>query len=113
MIQGHLKNIALSRDEEGETPAEFLSTVEKHYHQFFISAEILHWNSSGNKSNSFNSVVWRRFWSWTLAISSLFSSDLDKFRDSNKSLNNIVDEKQIGIKEAIKIISSWMHLESF
>ena len=46
-------------------------------------------------------------------MSSVFSNDLDKFTDSNKSLKNIVDEKQVGIKEAIKITSSWMHLESF
>ena len=28
--------------EEGEAPVEFVSAVEKHYHQIFISAEILH-----------------------------------------------------------------------
>ena len=34
-----------SHSEEGETPVDFLSTndtVEEHYHQVFISAEILH-----------------------------------------------------------------------
>ena len=38
----------------------------------------------------------------------LFSSDLDKFKLETqiKTLKNIVDEKQVGIKEAIKIISS-------
>ena len=71
-----------------------------------MSAEILHWNSSGNKNNGFKNVVWRRFWSWTLAMSSLFSSNLDKFRDSNKNFEKYFDEKQVGIKEAIKIISS-------
>ena len=30
-------------------------------------------------------------------MSSVFSNDLDKFTDSNKSLKNIVDEKQVGI----------------
>ena len=113
MIQDHLKNIASSRDKEGEAPVEFLSTAEEHYHQFFISAEILHWNSPGNKNNGFKNVAWRGFFSWTFAMSSVFSNDLDKFTDSNKSLKNIVDEKQVGIKEAIKITSSWMHLESF
>ena len=39
-------------------------------------------------------------------MSSLFSSDLDQFRDSNKNFENIVDEKQVGIKEATKNISS-------
>ena len=38
-------------------------------------------------------------------MSSHFSSDLDK-RDSNKNFEKYVDEKQVGIKEAIKIISS-------
>ena len=39
-------------------------------------------------------------------MSSLFSSNLDKFRDSNKNFEKYFDEKQVGIKEAIKIISS-------
>ena len=39
-------------------------------------------------------------------MSSLFSSDLDQLRDSNKNFENIVDEKQVGIKEATKNISS-------
>ena len=63
---------------------------------------------SGSGNTAFNSIALRRFWSWTLAISSLFSSDLDKFKLETqiKSLKNIVDEKQVGIKETIKIISS-------
>ena len=42
------------------------------------------------------------------AISLLFSNDLDKFKLETqiKTFKNIVDEKQVGIKEAIKIISS-------
>ena len=37
-----------------------------------------------------------------------FSNDLDKFKLETqiKTFKNIVDEKQVGIKEAIKIISS-------
>ena len=79
----------------------------EHYHQYFISAEILHWNSSGNGNIAFKSVAWRRFWSWTLAISSLFSNELNKFKLETwiKALKNIVEEKQFGTKEAIKIIS--------
>ena len=42
MIQDHLKKIVSSHYEEGEAPVEFASTVEEHYHQDFISAEILH-----------------------------------------------------------------------
>ena len=42
------KRNVLSYYEEGEAPVEFASTVEEHYHQILISAEILHWNSLGN-----------------------------------------------------------------
>ena len=85
-----------------------LDTVQEHYHQIFISAKILQWNSSGNGNTAFKSVARRKFWSWTLAISSVFSSDLDKFKlDTQiKTLKNVADEKQVGIKETIKIISS-------
>ena len=74
------KRKVLSHYEKGEAPVEFVSTVEEHYHQIFLSAEILHRNSSGNGNTAFKSVVWRRFWSSTLAISSLFSNELDKFK---------------------------------
>ena len=42
------------------------------------------------------------------AISLLFSNDLDKFKLETqiKTFKNIVDEKQVGIKESIKITSS-------
>ena len=84
----------------GEAPVEFASTVEEHYHQVFISSEILHWNSSGNKNNGFKSVghqPWQclRF----LAVTYI------NLETQIKTLKNIVDEKQVGIKEAIKIIS--------
>ena len=84
-------------------------TPKDHYHQMFIPVEILHWNYSGNGNTAFESVVSRKFWSWTLAISSLFSSDLDKFKLGTqiKSLKDVVDKKQVGIKETIQIISSW------
>ena len=36
------KRNVLSHYEKGEAPVEFVSTVEEHYHQIFISAEILH-----------------------------------------------------------------------
>ena len=51
------KRKVLSHYEEGEAPAEFGSTVEEHYHQIFISAEILHLNSSGNGNTAFKSVT--------------------------------------------------------
>ena len=74
----------------------------------FFSAKILHRNSSGNGNTAFKNIAWRRLWSWTLAISSPFSSDLGKFKLETKikTLKNIVDKKQVGIKEAIKIIPS-------
>ena len=97
MIQDHQD---LPHYEEGEAPVEFASTVEEHYHQVFISSEILHWNSSGNKNNGFKSVghqPWQclRF----LAVTYI------NLETQIKTLKNIVDEKQVGIKEAIKIIS--------
>ena len=36
------KGNVLSHYEKGEAPVEFASTVEEHYHQILISAEILH-----------------------------------------------------------------------
>ena len=47
-------------------------------------------------------------------MSSLLGSNLDKFKLETqlKTLTHIVDEKQIGIKDVIKIISNYMHLKS-
>ena len=101
------KRKVLSHYKEGEAPVEFASTVEEHFRQFFLSQQkyYLHWKSAGNGniSHSFKSIAWKRFWSWTLVISSLFSSDLDKFKLETQiqTLKNI-DKKQVGIKEAIK-----------
>ena len=36
-----MRNV-LTRYEKREAPVEFASTVEEHYHQIFISVEILH-----------------------------------------------------------------------
>ena len=60
------------------------------------SAEILLWNSSHNGNIAFKSVMWRRFWSSTLAISLLFSSDLEKFKLETqiKTFKNIAHEKK-------------------
>ena len=55
------KEKVLSHYEKGEVPVESVSTVEEHYHQIFISAEILHWNSSGNGNTAFKSVAWEDF----------------------------------------------------
>ena len=94
--------------EEGEASIEFASTVDEHYRQNFYSAEVLLWNFSNNGKTAFKSVAWRKFWSWTLAISLLFSNDLGKFKLQTqiRTFKNIIDEKQVGRKEAIKIISS-------
>ena len=74
------KRNVLSYYKEGEAPVEFASTVEEHYRQILISAEILHWNSLGNGNTACKSVAWRRLWPWPIAISSLFSNELDKFK---------------------------------
>ena len=74
------KRKVLSHYKEGQAPVEFVTTAEEHYYQGFISAEIcLHWNSSDNGNTAL--IAWKRFWSWILLyrISSLHSSDLDKF----------------------------------
>ena len=42
-----------SYSEEGEAHVDFVSIGEEHYHQIFISAEILHWNSSVNRNTAF------------------------------------------------------------
>ena len=76
MSQNHLKRKVSNRYEEVEAPVEFVSTVEEPQHQVFISAETLHWNSSGNGNNALKSVAWDRFSSKISPISSLFSSDL-------------------------------------
>ena len=88
--QNSLKKVS-SHYEEEEAPVELVSTVEEHYRQIFISAEILYWNSPGNGNTSFNSIAWRRFWSRTLAISSFFSSDLGKFK--LVATTNVVSER--------------------
>ena len=84
---------------EEEAPVEKLlvPTVEEHYLQGFYSAEILLWNTSDNETTAFKNVGWRRFWSWTLAISLLFSSDLDKLELETqiKTFKNIADEKKL------------------
>ena len=42
---------------EREAPAGFVSTVEEHYRQIFISVEILFWNSSGNGNTASKSAM--------------------------------------------------------
>ena len=106
MIQDHLKKIVSSHYEEGEAPVEFVSTVEEHYHRVFISAEYqietlqsikimvlkaLHEQDCGHELQQC-----LRF----LAVTQI------NLETQIKTLKNIVDEKQIGIKEAIKIVSS-------
>ena len=59
MTQNYLKKKrkVLIHYEEGEAPVEFVSTVEAHYNQIFISTEILHRNSSDNRNTAFKSVA--------------------------------------------------------
>ena len=113
------KRKVLIHYEEGEAPVEFVSTVEAHYNQIFISTETLHWNSSDNRNTAFKSVAWRRFWSWTLAISSLFSNDLGKFKLETQiktfkkycwwktNWNKRSNEKYFTIRCISKAVSIW------
>ena len=50
------KRKVLSHYEKGKATIEFVPTVEEHYRQMFISAEILHRNSLGNGNTAFKSV---------------------------------------------------------
>ena len=47
-------------------------------------------------------------------MTSFFSSNLDKFKVQiqAKTLKHFIDEKQVGIKGAIKVISSVIHIKS-
>ena len=51
------KRKVLSYYQEGEALIEFVSTVEEHHHQVFISPVILHCSYSGNGNNACKSVV--------------------------------------------------------
>ena len=86
--------------------------------KIFNSAEILLCHSSDNGNTTFKSVMWRRFWSLTLAISLvLFSSDLEKFKFETqiKTFKNMADEKNWNkrsnknyfIKCILKAVSIW------
>ena len=55
------KRKVLSHYEEGEAPVEIVSIVEEHYHQIFISAETLHWNSPGNGNTAFQASCEEEF----------------------------------------------------
>ena len=80
MTQNHLKK-ALRRYEEGEAPAQSVSIDEEHHRQIPILMPLRH------RKYALKSVPWRRFWSLTLAISSFFSSDLDKFKLESPNKN--------------------------
>ena len=63
-------------------------------------------NSLDNGNPAFKNVVWTRFWSWTSAIVLIFISDLHKFKlDTQlKTLTHAVNEREVGIKDAIEIL---------
>ena len=62
MTKKHLKKRQASGlYEEGEAPVEFVSIIEEHYHQIFISAEILHWKFSGNGNTAFKASCEENF----------------------------------------------------
>ena len=111
-----------SRYEDGEAPAEFESTVEEHYRQIFYQTIDMVTNFIRDRfqqkdyietfktmENLLLKALHEEDFGLELQqISSFFGSDLDKFKLETQltTLTRIIDEKQVAIKDAIKIISS-------
>ena len=108
-----------SRYEDGEAPAEFLSTVEEHYRQIFFDM-VTNCIRDRFQQKDYTEVFLTMenlplkalreedFGLELQQISSFFGSDLDKFKLETQltTLTHIIDEKQVVMKDAIKIISS-------
>ena len=94
MSQNHLKRKVSNHYEEVEAPVEFASTVEEPQHQVFISAETA--LREIDFRQKFHQYL-RFFLQWPNKV---------KLETQIKTLKNIVDEKLVGLKEAITIISS-------
>ena len=111
-----------TRYEDGEAPTEFVSTVEEHYRQFFYQtinmvANCVHdrfqqkdYIETFKTMENLLSKAFREedFGLELQQISSFFGSDLGKFKLETKltTLTHIIDEKQVAMKDAIKIILS-------
>ena len=111
-----------SRYEDGEAPGEFISTVEEHYRQIFYQTINMVTNYIRDRfqqkdyietfqlmENLLLKALCKQDFGLELQqTSSLFGSDLDKFKLEMQptTLIRAVDEKQVTIRDAIKIISS-------
>ena len=112
----------MSYYEEEEAPVEFVSKVEEYYLHFFYQAIEIVVNCILNRFQQKDHIETLQKMEILLLkalrdedfdhefqqMSSFFSSDLHKFKFESqlKALTHIVDEKQVGIKDAITIISS-------
>ena len=92
MTTNYLGKKVSSHYEEGKALGEFVSRIEKHYRQTFYQAIDMVVNCIRELQQ----------------LSLLFSIDLDKFKLETqlKTSKHTVDEKQVGKKDAIKIILS-------
>ena len=92
MTTNYLGKKVSSHYEKGKALGEFVSRIEKHYRQTFYQAIDMVVNCIRELQQ----------------LSLLFSIDLDKFKLETqlKTSKHIVDEKQVGKKDAIKIILS-------
>ena len=110
-----------SRYEDGEAPAEFESTVEEHYRQIFYQTIDMVTNCIRERfqqkdyvetfqtmENLLLKALSEEDFGLDLQQISLFSgSALDKFKlETQLTTLTHIDEKQVAIKDAIKIISS-------
>ena len=112
----------MSHYEEEEVPVEFVSKVEEYYLHFYSQATEIVVNGIRNRFPKKDHIETLQKLEILLLkvlhdedfdhelqqMSSLFSSELHEFKleTQPKTLTHIVDEKQVGIKNAITIISS-------
>ena len=108
--------------EDGEAPAEFVSTVEEHYRETFYQTINMVTNCIRDRFQQkdyveafqtmenllLKALREEDFGLELQQISSFFGSDLDKFKLETHltTLTHIIVEKKVTIKDAIKIISS-------
>ena len=108
--------------EHGEAPAEFVSTVEEHYRQIFYQTIDMVTNCICDRFQQkdyvetfqtmenllLKALLEEDFGLEFQQIFSFFVCDLDKFKLETQltTLTHIIDEKEVEIKDAIKVISS-------
>ena len=108
--------------EHGEAPAEFVSTVEEHYRQIFYKTIDMVTNCICDRFQQkdhvetfqtmenllLKALLEEDFGLEFQQTFSFFGSDLDKFKLETQltTLTHIIDEKEVEIKDAIKVTSS-------